>query len=364
VKYSHKKLLPAKRQKENVAALHPAFVTPTTCIFQGEIPLFVQEIKMKKYNRTTNRNIGSIVMDNSNAKVVPESPLNVIDFSSIIDLHAHPYFSSRLNNAPELGQTILQYALSLTEPDTMTKDSITAPCSTSTDDESDETSSIVSSLSSCHSLSDDAETSLAVRGVCKKTTDNGSTNLTLEEGRRSIFSHYWRTTGQEPIHMIQEHSQMSRSYSNPRLSSLDREEMPNDLEPVMSSLTAAPLSPSTASQRRSIFGNLDRSEPYSSIRSLPELNDTQSLARLECVRKTRSISCLRRSEPLVSCLRKSSTLDSTKNNVAVVSPSTTTTTVPSNSSSVSFDAQVQVITFQTPLEQWSNGSWSKLFGMD
>jgi hypothetical protein len=321
----------------------------------------VQETKMEKYTRTTNLKICSIVMD-SNIKVVPKSSLNVIDFSTMIDFHTHPCFSPRSKNtAPDLGQSVLQYALSLTEPDTMTKDSITAPCSTSTDDDddSDETSSIASFLSS-HSLSD-AETSLtAVRGVCKKTTgNNGGTNLTKEEKRRCIFSHYWKTTGQEPIHMIQEHSHMTRSCSNPRLSSLNLEDSQNDLDPNMSSHTASPPSPSTASKRRSIFGKLDRSEPYSSIRSLPDLTGPTSLARLECTRKTRSISCLRRSEPLVSCLRKSSTLDSTKKVV-----SSTTTTTPSNSISVSFDAQVQVITFQTPMEQWSNGSWSKLFGMD
>jgi hypothetical protein len=76
---------------------------------------------------------------------------------------------------------------------------------------------------------------------------------------------------------------------------------------------------------------------------MPEMSSISSAARLESARKTRSTSCLR-SKRLPSCLRTSESSHS-------------------SSSCVSFDAKVQVITFERPMENWSDGSWTKHFGV-
>jgi hypothetical protein len=280
------------------------------------------------------------------AKFVPESPVHVIDFSSCVDLDIPKTCTGHLNlNAPDLRRSPLRCALTILEGETeaLSTDSITAPCSTTTDDEND-ASSVVSSISSHSCCDHDVD-----KDNNGTTPNDGAREWNREELRRSIFSHYWRTTGQEPLELIREHSKMTRSTSNPRLSSLVPEENPR----MPSSLQTSD-SPATPTRRRSIFGGMDRSVGYSSLRSLPELNCTPSHSQIECGRKIRSISCLRSSEPLVSCLRKSSFDSSCKRRERL----------PSSSSSVSFDAKIQVVTYQTPLENWSDGSWSKLFGME
>jgi hypothetical protein len=318
-----------------------------SCVATYPLNLREVEAMMMKYSWNTNSSFSSDILDNGPI-VLPKSPVHVVDFSSIIDLETRCSFHTLY--APELGRSHGKCAASLAEAETMTKDSVTVPCSTTTDYDNDETNSIVSSLSS-HSLSD-AETNAIVQEVSEETSDKGSTLCTKEERRRSIFSPYWKTTGQEPLQLMQEHSCMTRSFSNPRLSLLNLEEAQNELEQVTSRIAVPHPPPSTTSKQRSIFGgSIERSEIYSSFRSLPEMCATPSQAQMECAPKRRSISCLRRSEPLVSCLRKSSTLSSSKK-------------VSSHSSSVSFDAQIQVITYQVPLQHWSNGSWLKLFGME
>lgn len=281
-------------------------------------------------------------------KVVPPSPVNVIDFSSIIDFD-RPNYSGNFPNAPDLLISKVRCANSILdgEAETQTKDSITAPCSTSVD-ENDE-NSVVSSLSSHSCCAEDVGDGMdreynpkdRRRKICRESS--------RDKLRRSIFSHYWRITGQEPLELIREHSNMTRTSSNPQLSALVQEETAE-----VHSKCQSHESPSPSTRRRSIFGGLERSDAHSSIRSLPELNSVPSHTQIESAHKTRSISSLRSSELLISCLRKSSFNSSCQKRDRLHS----------STSSVSFDVNVQVITYQNPLENWSDGSWSTLFGIE
>jgi hypothetical protein len=233
--------------------------------------------------------------------------VNVVDFASLIEFDE---ISPSKLKAPELTRSMRLVR---------TRDSLTA---SSTADEEDEVLSFSSSLSS-HS---EDENDQDLGGFEIQTSRSGR-----EEDRRSIFSHYWKTTGQEPLELIRENSHsIIRSPANARLSLLDKEDPP------------APVTPRHKS-RRSIFG-MERSEVHASMRSLPEMSAVSSAERMESARKTRSASCLQ-SKRLPSCLRKSDR------------------STASSSSSVTFDAQVQVITFERPIENWSDGSWTKVFGV-
>jgi len=272
------------------------------------------------------------------------SPVNVVDFASLIEIDASA--SSKLL-APELKQrsTAMMgrhhhhhqkprhiFAASAV-------DSITADCTTDEDDDNDDLVSFSSSISSHEDDEQDEFLLVSSFGSSCSTRSRG------EEDRRSIFSHYWNTTGEQPLDLIHEHSNLSRSKSNAQLSLLDKEEVP----------AAAPVSPRTnasSSSRRSIFGSsttdLKRTNRVNtSMRSLQDVATMDRHQSLENTRRSQSISCMRSSsERLPSCLRNSS-------REKKLSPS---------NSSVSFDAQVQVITYETPLENWSDGSWTKFFG--
>ncbi|KAG7342443.1 hypothetical protein IV203_007536 [Nitzschia inconspicua] len=277
-------------------------------------------------------------------KVVPKSPVNVIDFSSILELDDCKGTGGLY--APVLQPLHLRFApTNVCDVQATCKDSLTSAYITTMEEEND-ASSTVSSISSqtCDDKRPNNELGREGTSDCK-IYRNECKQRSREESRRSIFSQYWNTTGQAPIRLMREHSKMTRSTSNPRLSSLDQEDTPN-VNPCSSS--ESPVS----SRRRSIFGVKGRFEAYSSIRSLPELSIVPSPSQIESARKTRSISCLRSSEPLVSCLRKSSFHSSLPPKEKILS------------SSVSFHANVQVITYETPLEHWSDGSWAKLFGID
>jgi hypothetical protein len=212
------------------------------------------------------------------------------------------------------------------------------------DHDDDDDVSFASSLSSHQDLQEDSQHHLLfVRAGSRRTDDEASR-------RRSIFSHYWKTTGQQPMELIHEHSNISRSKSNTDLTCLEQAQpqAPQDPEEQAAVL-------STVTTRRSIFGGLsslqdDQQQPQvlATTRSLPEI--CHSPSPLFSTRKAQSVPCLRSTGPpkrLPSCLRPPGRFRSNSTS--------------SCSSSVSFDAEIQVITYETPLEQYTDGSWTKMF---
>ncbi len=205
----------------------------------------------------------------------------------------------------------------------------TAPCTT---DDEDDTNSFSSSLSSHSQNDDDCDCPVV---LCNAAISGEN------EDRRLIFSQYWRTTGQEPLKLVREYSRMPRSRSGPNLALLDGE--------AVSPRPDYPVAPT--SNRRSIF-ELDRSKALTPMRSLPEMNSIPLSGRMMPNRKQRSTSCSGSSlERLPSCLRTNSSLTSSERRPLSVS-----------SSSVRFDTHVKVISFERPLENWTDGSWADLFG--
>lgn len=269
----------------------------------------------------------------SGANTVPTSPVNVVDVF-LVDLE---YFkgdarASRLDT-PDLRP---MRAVARTRDSATTKDSLTMTFSTTIQDDEEENDehSIVSSLSSHSGCQDRFEAN-----ALHVWDGDEDANEVISRGsdRRSIFLHYWKTTGQEPLELIREHSHLTRSPGTRRLSSLDAQV---SQPPALTLPATKPVS-----SRRSIFGGADPVESYPSIRSLPELG-SKSPAQTESARKTRSASCLLPTAPLPSCLRRSRAHSFS-----------------ATSSSVRFNANVQVITYQKPMEHWSNGSWVKLFSI-
>jgi hypothetical protein len=243
----------------------------------------------------------------------PKSPVNVADFARMIEFGVQPNVATGLM-APCLSK---HWAIT-TAIEAAMKDSVTESCSTD-----DEVLSFSSSLSSHSQNEEDLDLGFEIQS---RTSSNSRKR---EENRRSIFSHYWKNTGQEPLELIREQPRsLPRSPRKMHLSLMAKETAP------------APVSPKK-SPSRSIFG-LPTSENLSSMQSLPEMRIISSSERLQSNRRTRSTSCLH-TKRLPSCLRKS------ERSIA-------------SSSSVSFNAKVQVITFQAPVENWSDGSWTKVFG--
>jgi hypothetical protein len=149
----------------------------------------------------------------SYSKLSPKSPVNVVDFASMIEFDDHA--PSKLNTP------VLSRSMRLIQTgEAALKDSVTA---SSTTDDDDEVISFSSSLSSRSQDEHDED----LGGFEIKTSRSGQ-----EEDRRSIFSHYWKTTGQEPLELIRERSHsIIRSPANPHLSLLDKEDLPAPATP-------------------------------------------------------------------------------------------------------------------------------------
>jgi hypothetical protein len=206
--------------------------------------------------------------------------------------------------------------------------------------------------------------------------------------RRSIFAHYWGTTGQEPAELLRQHSSIPRSKSNVHLDCEGVVDGGDDSAPAAGQSS----SPSPLSNRRSIFGAVGRGDPAGndpqdqfcrhprsfSTSSLPSecpssassfpprpawvLRErrTQSTSSLHPTHRPVLSSCLRHKE--VGARRLSATPHRAPREP---SPSTSSSSSRSTAAaaSVSFDERVRVYTFDVPQENWSDGSWTKIFGL-
>lgn len=194
-----------------------------------------------------------------------------------------------------------------------------------TEEETSRSSSELQSVSSYNSLSSlsscGSERGNAEQSIC---SDGSATSRP-----RSIFKTYWESSGDSPL-MTRAHKS-SRSVTTHATASVsswgsDEESAANSYERILKH------NEGVKTRRRSIFG--------SQYQSMPSLARPYHPAPLE--RRGNSTSELEKRR-LPSCLRSSPVAARAR------------------SSSVSFDCEVSVITFNSHLENWAAEGWSKRF---
>jgi hypothetical protein len=280
--------------------------------------------------------------------------VNVVDFHrDVIDID--PILSSKLL-APQLRLTTkatLEAALLMLDSSSSSVTNKTEASTQELDEQEDDDDNIsfTSSLSSHADLQEDNCLLWFVHQHQHRHHHGVSKKDSQDRRRRTIFSHYWKTTGQQPMELIQEHSDLRRSKSNTNLTSLEEQKEEQTEQEAVS-----PPTPTTT--RRSIFFGGDGPSPVlESARSLPELSSGSDFPiLLQKTQQHSSASCLQASpRRLPSCLRSSKRQRSVSTSLSSSSSS--------GSGVVSFDAQIRIIRYEKPIEQHTETSdWAKLFG--
>lgn len=164
-------------------------------------------------------------------------------------------------------------------------------------------------------------------------------SIQVQQRKRSIFSHYWKKTGEKPIEMTPstEDSSASVPAELPQSSSHERLDQ---LFPQAEKVTIPPTIP-----RRSIMGERASSYSNPSFSTLNQSAQTKksvSSSELEVKRSQCSQSCLRESRFSGSNRRSRSN---------------------SCSSAVDFSERVDVVIYEKPVETYSEEGWSRFFSI-
>lgn len=204
--------------------------------------------------------------------------------------------------------------------------------------ESIPTASFCSILSSMSTQGQGGDTSSSVRVLQRKCS------IQVQQQKRSIFSHYWMKTGQNPIELTPSTAEDSSESAltvveAPQNFGHDRQEQ---FFPQQAENVASPAS--TIRGRGIMLG-----ERASSYYSNPSFSTVTTPARAQTKKKKSGAS-------QSSCLRTSSRFSGSRNSRSCTSNSAC-------SSGVGFSDQVDVVIYQKPSETYSEEGWSRFFSI-